>query len=231
MTLPRDERWGDRLLCDVVLEALQAAACPGASVLTGRGEAQSSQSHYPACGHEVKDTEPLIIEWVDEPNHVASVMKQMDGLVSDSCIAVDQVELVYGSRRELCQAADAAKVRDWMSSQVKAVTPDLPVAVARGLFHRDGVRALPVVDAQRRVIGLLTESDLLAAPSFIESDPLRGAHARSLRDSLSRVGDLMTRAPVWGQLVGIISQVDLLWPAPHTSTRKAPDRHFGFVMS
>jgi CBS domain-containing membrane protein len=65
---------------------------------------------------------------------------------------------------------------DVMSGNVVSITPSTTVGEARSLLKRHDVKALPVVDAQRRVKGIVTRADL--ADEGRERHPLRlVAHA------------------------------------------------------
>ncbi len=59
----------------------------------------------------------------------------------------------------------AVRVDDVMSRRVTAVAPDTPVAHAAALLRALGVAALPVLDRDRQVVGVLAEVDLLHAPA------------------------------------------------------------------
>lgn len=54
-----------------------------------------------------------------------------------------------------------SQVRDVMSRHVTTVTPDVPLQIVVSLLVRRGVKALPVVDARERVVGIITGGDLL----------------------------------------------------------------------
>ncbi len=51
-------------------------------------------------------------------------------------------------------------VRNWMSSPPITATEDLSLADARALLRARRVRRLPVVDAQGRLVGIVTEGDI-----------------------------------------------------------------------
>ena len=53
------------------------------------------------------------------------------------------------------------QARDIMSSPVVTVTPDMTVKYAANLLSAHGFTALPVLDADGRLIGVVTEADLL----------------------------------------------------------------------
>lgn len=48
-----------------------------------------------------------------------------------------------------------------MRREVSPLTPEIPLAEAIPSFVRQGLKSLPVVDGQRRVLGILTETDVL----------------------------------------------------------------------
>jgi CBS domain-containing protein len=94
------------------------------------------------------------------------------------------------------------KARDLMTPDVITVTPDTPImGVARLLAERH-ISAVPVTDAERKVVGVVSEADLLRqvggfgedTPGFFEalfSDPAKMAaqyaksHGRTARDVMT----------------------------------------------
>jgi CBS domain-containing protein len=118
-----------------------------------------------------------------------------------------------------------AQVHEAMSVGVVTVAPDQPAWTAADLITRLSLTGLPVVDAERRVLGVITERDLIDA--LQRGDDLRGTaiadvmHGRPLfvepDTDLRTAIELMEqwqvhRLPVChaGQLVGVISRGDVL---------------------
>jgi len=58
---------------------------------------------------------------------------------------------------------DRVPVRDVMAVRVVTLSPAATVAEAAALLRRERIGAAPVVDADQRLCGILTRSDLLAA--------------------------------------------------------------------
>jgi CBS domain-containing protein len=54
----------------------------------------------------------------------------------------------------------ARSVADVMTKRVVTTTPDEPVDIAAQKLERNNISALPVVDADRRVVGMLTGTNL-----------------------------------------------------------------------
>jgi CBS domain-containing protein len=129
-------------------------------------------------------------------------------------------------------------VRDVMSDQPRTIEPDAPLKEAARTLVRTGLGALPVVDDERRVIGMVSEREvirhLLSVQAFHGPDarPIAPAAsaARTVRDVMNRqvlcvapeqpiaeVASLMSnkdvdRVPVVreGRLVGFLTRGDIV---------------------
>lgn len=55
------------------------------------------------------------------------------------------------------------KIKDIMNREVRTVHPDTSLAELARLFAETGIHGAPVVDAENRLIGIVTESDVLNA--------------------------------------------------------------------
>lgn len=82
------------------------------------------------------------------------------------------------------------KVRDLMTEQVFCVTPDDDLATLRDLMMERHVRHIPVVDADRDLVGIVSHRDLLRS-SLIEQPDLPGYLQESVLTRLA-VRDVMT---------------------------------------
>lgn len=87
-------------------------------------------------------------------------------------------------------------VKEWMSGDPVSIEPGASALEALDLLVDRGIRHLPVVDAERRVVGVLSVDDLRAALPFSVTprrapDPRERALAREWT-----VGDVMVHAPL-----------------------------------
>ena len=116
------------------------------------------------------------------------------------------------------------KAKVIMTETVVSVSPEATVEDAVGLLLRHHISGLPVIDDQRRLVGIISEFDLLRLLSDIETT---GQYVRQYmttevqtvapNDSLIDVADLFLSNPIRrlpvvenGQVVGIISRRDLI---------------------
>ena len=93
-----------------------------------------------------------------------------------------------------------ATVKDVMSTHVIAVRQGSPYKEMAAMLHEQRVSAFPVLDDDNKVIGVVSESDLLTKEAFEGEMPglIHGLVQRRVRDKASAVtaAELMTRPPV-----------------------------------
>mgnify|MGYP000613304807 CR=1 FL=1 len=92
------------------------------------------------------------------------------------------------------------RVRDVMTTRVTTLTPDTPLREAVRLLVSRAFRAAPVVDAQGRVVGIITNGDLVERGGLrLRVEMLRTLTRDSIAQELASleegktVGDVMTR--------------------------------------
>jgi CBS domain-containing protein/RNA polymerase-binding transcription factor DksA len=87
------------------------------------------------------------------------------------------------------------RIKSWMSGDPVTASADESALAAHERMLRQGIRHLPIVDADRRVVGVLSIDDLRAA--FPVGADLRAPLAVAAREDAAAwtVADLMTHAP------------------------------------
>lgn len=110
-------------------------------------------------------------------------------------VAADDLESVVHEAQLLAYARSFRELKctDIMSSDAVSVSGNATAAAAWRLLERHRIKALPVVDEARRVVGIVTRTDFVGRTAF----GLRGPRTRRLsllRDATQtrRVDDLMT---------------------------------------
>lgn len=193
-----------RALSQRILAALRAAGCPGATVLRGVSGYGVHGIVHSDLIVDVPGHLPLVITCIDRADRIATVLPTLRELVTEGLIAISPVEVVQSSHREGGPFPRHLTVADVMSRDVARVTPATPVAELVGLLIDRALRALPVVDAEGRVVGIITDGDLLSRgattlPLRLQQIlPLgeRAAQMAALEAQPQRAADLMTRDPI-----------------------------------
>lgn len=155
------DRRGQKPLYLAILELLKRENCAGATVTRGVSGFGSHSRIRTATIVDLSPDLPLVIEWVDNPDRVDRVLPMIVEMVPEGLLTRQQVEVVSYSHRELRALPAAAPVHDVMSREVQFVTPQTPIAQAIEMLIGKRFRALPVVDPQQRVVGILTDGDVL----------------------------------------------------------------------
>lgn len=197
------DRWRRKPLHTAILEMLKQEGCAGATVTRAISGFGAASRIHTATIVDLSADLPLVIEWVDNPARVERVMPRLREMVLEGLITVHNVEVITYSHRRLRELPLEAPVHDVMSREVHPVRPDTPLAEAVELLLDKVYRTLPVVDENGRVIGILTDGDLLKRAKLLATSAQRELTQAEVRQELDQirqsgptVGGIMTPKPV-----------------------------------
>jgi CBS domain-containing protein len=181
------DQWHHQALYMAILQHLKAAGCAGATVTRGIAGFGAHSQIKTANILRLSIDLPVVITVIDTAEHIERVLPEISGMMAGGIIALDDTEVRFSSAAFKGGLPDVS-VGDLMSRDADAVTPDTPVAeVVERLVARD-YTALPVVDADRRVVGMVSDNDLLTSGLTRLSVGLHKAIGPDLvRDFLSRL--------------------------------------------
>ncbi len=123
--------------------------------------------------------------------------------------------------------------RELMSSPVRTILPETTIAEAQRILLRYGHSGLSVVDAERKIVGIVSRRDIdIALHHGFSHAPVKGYMTTNVKTinpttTLPEIQELMVthdigRLPVLksGQLVGIVTRTDILREMQQEKTRK-----------
>jgi len=192
-----------RPLWEELLKFLRDEGAAGATMFRGlAGFGAHSQLHLARVADLVPDL-PVVVEWIDGPDRVDRLLPRVCALVPSGLVTVEELTIGrYTHRPPRPMPPD--RVADVMTRFVVAVHPSTPLGeLVRMLVDRD-YRGLPVVDQANRVVGVVTNRDLIERGGLSARVELLGALAgAALERELSATGvrektaaDVMTREVV-----------------------------------
>lgn len=193
-----------RSLAGQVLDVLRAAGCPGATILRGVGGYGMHGVIHSDIMVDLPSHLPLVITCIDRVDRIAQVLPALRELVREGLIAITPVQVIQYSHREGGPFPRHLTVADVMTRDVAQARPETSMAEIVRLLIDRAVRALPVVDAERRVVGIITDGDLLTRGGAMLPVRLqqllpqgeRAAHVASLTEHPPQAADVMTPNPI-----------------------------------
>lgn len=203
------DRWRGKPLYAAILETLKAAGLAGATVVRGvAGFGAHSRIHTAAILRLSEDL-PLIIHVVDTPENIERALEKIAPMVREGLITLEEVRVIRYTHRYLNPLPADRLVEEVMTREVVTLSPEMTVAQAWQRMLNTLIKAMPVTDAEGRVLGMLTDEDLLeragvqqrlSVAERLEDDLLAEELAR-LHTSPLKVADVMTQ-PVITALAG-----------------------------
>lgn len=195
------DRWQGRPLAQALIERLRAGGAAGATTHRGiAGFAAGGQVHSTAT--ELGSLHlPIVLEWVDTPEHIQRLLPEIAGMVGDGAIVVERVNVVKYTYRTIRQIAADHTVGDVMTLDPASVSTSTPIRELVGVLFRRNYRALPVTDDSGVIVGIVSNSDLIERAGFeLRAELLPGLAPAALDRALARVhatgmttADIMTR--------------------------------------
>lgn len=147
-------------LWETLMDLLRTEGAAGATMLRGlAGFGSHGTLHVARIADLVPDL-PVVIEWIDGPERVERLLQRVCDLVRTGTVTIEDVAIVKYSHREP-RPLPPDRVDAVMTRAVVSIDTQTPLArVIELLLDRD-FRALPVVDADDRLAGIITNQDLV----------------------------------------------------------------------
>ncbi len=197
------EKYHHQALYMAIMEMLRREGCSGATVVRGvAGFGLSSLIHTAAILRLSMDL-PVVIIVVDRPERIDCIIGPLREMAPSALITVQEVEVVQ-SGAPFKEGLPDVKVSEVMHREVATVHSDSPITKVVELLLDKGFTAVPVLDDQGKVIGMVSDNDLLTRGGMTVTISLKKAtdldYVRGLHESLEnpdhKVSEVMTREVV-----------------------------------
>jgi CBS domain-containing protein len=210
------DRWRGKPLYAAILETLKAIGIAGATVTRGvAGFGAHSRIHTAAILRLSEDL-PLRIEVIDSQENVEKALDSISPMVREGLITVDEVQVIRYTHRYLNPLPADRPISEVMTHEVITLDPELTIAQAWERMLEHCIKAMPVVDKEQRVLGMLTDEDLIHRASLQQplsvatrlDEPAIGEQLVALRTSPLKVVDVMSKPAITallGESLGVVA--------------------------
>jgi CBS domain-containing protein len=204
MFLKESDQWHGRPLALAILELLHREGVAGATILRGSAGYGARGQLHTAMLVELAGDLPVVVVFVDRAERIERVLPQLTALAPGALISATHTTVLAAGHRTPGPFPAHRTIADVMTRDVACVQPDTPISEIVVLLIDRALRALPVVEADRHVVGIITDGDLLARGGMDVSvalqralpPDLRAAGLAPMADRPHHAADVMTHNPV-----------------------------------
>jgi CBS domain-containing protein len=155
------DHWEGQPLYLALLQLLRAEGCAGATVHRGIAGFGAHSRIHTATLVRLSEDLPIVVEWIDTPDRVERVLPKVTPMITQGIITVDDTWIAHHRNGAVDDISNRLLVREVMTREVASVQADLPLREAAELLVGRDYRALPVVDSEDRVVGIVTNGNLV----------------------------------------------------------------------
>jgi CBS domain-containing protein len=194
------DQWRGKSLYIALLETLKSNGMAGATVLRGIAGFGAHSVVHTSTILRLSLDQPLTVNVIDTPEKIENILNVIAPMVGEGLIILEDVEVVKYAHRYLNPLPSDKRVSEVMTRKVVTLTDTMPVAEAWEIMLKNLLKALPVLDSQGGLVGMLTDQDLLDRAgleqrlSVVErlDEDLLQSELTSLQSSPLTVADVMT---------------------------------------
>jgi CBS-domain-containing membrane protein len=197
------DRWRGKPLSSALLETIRNCGGAGATLVRGVAGFGAASRIHSASILRLSEDLPLVMQVIDTPEKLDEILEIIYPMVREGMIVVEDIQVLRYTHRYLNPLPSDRLVSEVMTRDVQSLSPNTQIHLAWKKMLELNIKAMPVVDDHERVIGILTDEDLLERaglqqrlavaahmqPELIEEE------LRSLQKLPTRVADVMS-APV-----------------------------------
>lgn len=198
--IDESDKWRGKALHVALLETLRTQGMAGATVMRGLAGFGAHSVIRTASILTLSVDLPLVIQVIDTEEKIKTALKVIAPMIREGLITLDDVEVVKYTHRYLNPLPADKRVSDVMTRKVVTLKDTMPIAEAWEIMLKHLLKALPVLNQNGEVVGILTDEDLLERAGLEQhlsiaerlDEKMLQAELDSLRSSPLKVGEVMT---------------------------------------
>ncbi len=197
------DRYQHQALYMAIIEMLRREGCSGATATRGIAGFGASSLIHTATILRLSLDQAVVITVVDRPQRIARLLEPLRAMAPNALITVHDLEVVQSGAPSREGLPDV-KVSEVMHRDVASVHPESPLTSVIELLLDKDYTAVPVVESDGKVIGVVSDNDLLTRGGMRVTLSLKRAtdpeYVRELHQSLENpnrtVSEVMTRPAI-----------------------------------
>lgn len=197
------DQYRHQALYMAIIEMLQREGCGGATAMRGVAGFGASALIHTAAILRLSFDQPIVITLVDRADRIERILEPLREMAPSALIVIQDVEVAQSGAR-FKEGLPDVKVGEVMRREVATVHPDSPITQVVELLLDKDFSAVPVVDNDGKVVGMVSDNDLLTRGGMNVTISLKKAtdldYVRELHESLEnanrKVSEVMTREVV-----------------------------------
>lgn len=161
--LGESDQWQGTPLYVAIVQFLREQGCAGATVTRAVAGYGAGSRLYESGGWRWSSDAPVIIQVVDQPDRLRRLLPHLQEMLTGGLMTLHEIEVLKYTHARRRGLPTKLPVRQVMETSIMTVKLGTPVALIVDLLLEAPFRALPVVDDQRRLQGIMSTGDLINA--------------------------------------------------------------------
>lgn len=185
--LGESDQWQGTPLYVALIQMLRNEGCAGVTATRAvAGFGAGTRLHQQESWHWSSDA-PIILHIADQPERLHRLLPRIQTMMSGGLITVHDIDVVTYTHARRQGLPMKLLVGQVMETTVTTVYLHTPVAEVVDLLLSAPFRALPVIDAQKRLQGIISTGDLIVAGIF----PMRRGLIRTAMEMEGATGEVV----------------------------------------
>ncbi len=161
--LGESDQWQGTPLYVAIVQFLREQGCAGATVTRAVAGYGAGSRLHESGGWRWSSDAPVVIQVVDQPDRLRRLLPHLQEMLTGGLMTLHEIEVLKYTHARRRGLPTKLPVRQVMETSIMTVKLDTPVALIVDLLLKAPFRALPVVDDQRRLQGIMSTGDLINA--------------------------------------------------------------------
>jgi len=184
--LGESDQWHGQTLYVALIQYLREQGCAGATATRAIAGYGGARLHTDG-GLRWSSDAPIIIQVIDQPERLRRLLPHIEEMLNGGLITLHEVEVLKYTHARTRGLSSKLLVRQVMATEITTVGPQTLVASIVDLLLMAPFRALPVVDTNQRLLGIISTGDLIAKGIL----PVRRGLIRTAQDADARTADVI----------------------------------------